>query len=100
MRSFDGALNRIERANGRLRPDARCLTLLTLSNVSSGRLSNPRYRRSPVRVHAGCLRSPLLRKDAKIELLKNVPHFSHCNKKQLAAIAGLADLVTCLQAPS
>jgi CRP/FNR family cyclic AMP-dependent transcriptional regulator len=35
----------------------------------------------------------MLRKDAKIELLKNVPLFSHCNKKQLAAIAGLADLV-------
>jgi CRP-like cAMP-binding protein len=35
----------------------------------------------------------LLRKDAKIELLKHVPLFSHCNKKQLAAIASLADLV-------
>ena len=35
----------------------------------------------------------MLRKDAKIELLKKVPLFSHCNKKQLAAIASLADLV-------
>lgn len=35
----------------------------------------------------------LLRKDAKIELLKHVPLFSHCNKKQLAAIASLADLI-------
>ena len=35
----------------------------------------------------------MLRKDGKIELLKNVPLFSRCNKKQLAAIASLADLV-------
>jgi CRP/FNR family cyclic AMP-dependent transcriptional regulator len=35
----------------------------------------------------------LLRKDAKIELLKRVPLFAHCNKKQLGAIARLADLV-------
>ena len=35
----------------------------------------------------------MLRKDAKIELLKRVPLFSECNKKQLAAIASLADLV-------
>jgi CRP-like cAMP-binding protein len=33
------------------------------------------------------------RKDAKIELLKQVPLFSHCARKQLAAIASLADLV-------
>jgi len=36
----------------------------------------------------------VLRKDAKIELLKNVPLFSHCNKKQLASIASLADLIS------
>jgi CRP-like cAMP-binding protein len=36
----------------------------------------------------------MLRKDAKIELLKNVPLFSQCNKKQLASIARLADLIT------
>jgi CRP-like cAMP-binding protein len=35
----------------------------------------------------------MLRKDAKIELLKRVPLFSHCSKKQLAAVAQLADLV-------
>ena len=35
----------------------------------------------------------MLRKDGKIELLKHVPLFSHCNKKQLAAIASIADLV-------
>jgi CRP-like cAMP-binding protein len=35
----------------------------------------------------------LLRKDAKIELLKHVPLFSHCTKKQLAEIASLADLI-------
>jgi CRP-like cAMP-binding protein len=35
----------------------------------------------------------VLRKDAKIELLKGVPLFSHCNKKQLASIAQLSDLV-------
>jgi len=34
-----------------------------------------------------------LHKDKKIELLKGVPLFSHCNKKQLAAVAQLADLV-------
>jgi CRP-like cAMP-binding protein len=35
----------------------------------------------------------MLRKDGKIELLKHVPLFSHCNKKQLASIASLADLI-------
>lgn len=35
----------------------------------------------------------MLRKDGKIELLRNVPLFSRCNKKQLAAIAALADLI-------
>jgi CRP-like cAMP-binding protein len=35
----------------------------------------------------------MLRKDAKIELLKRVPLFAHCNKKQLAEIASLADLI-------
>ena len=34
-----------------------------------------------------------LHKDEKIELLKRVPLFSHCSKKQLAAVARLADLV-------
>ena len=36
----------------------------------------------------------MLRRDAKIELLKNVPLFSQCNKKQLASIASLADLIS------
>ena len=36
----------------------------------------------------------MLRKDAKIELLKTVPLFSQCNKKQLASIASLADLIS------
>jgi CRP/FNR family transcriptional regulator, cyclic AMP receptor protein len=35
----------------------------------------------------------MLRKDGKIELLKQVPLFSHCTKKELAAVANLADLV-------
>jgi CRP/FNR family cyclic AMP-dependent transcriptional regulator len=35
----------------------------------------------------------MLRRDAKIELMKAVPLFSRCTKKQLAAIAQLADLV-------
>jgi CRP-like cAMP-binding protein len=35
----------------------------------------------------------VLRKDGKIELLKRVPLFSHCSKKQLGAIASIADLV-------
>lgn len=35
----------------------------------------------------------MLRKDAKVELLKRVPLFSRCNKKQLAAIANVADLI-------
>jgi CRP-like cAMP-binding protein len=35
----------------------------------------------------------MLHKDGKIELLKQVPLFSQCNKKQLAAIATLADLI-------
>ena len=35
----------------------------------------------------------MLRKDGKIELLKNVPLLSRCSKKQLAAIASLADVV-------
>lgn len=32
-----------------------------------------------------------LRKDAKIELLKSVPLFARCSKKELAAIAQIAD---------
>ena len=35
----------------------------------------------------------MLRKDAKLELLENVPLFALCDKKQLTAIASLADLV-------
>jgi CRP-like cAMP-binding protein len=32
-----------------------------------------------------------LRKDAKIELIKGIPLFKHCSKKELGAIASLAD---------
>lgn len=32
-----------------------------------------------------------LRKNTKIEMLRRVPLFSHCSKKELAEIAGLAD---------
>jgi CRP-like cAMP-binding protein len=35
----------------------------------------------------------VLRKDGKIELLKTVPLFSACNKKQLGEIAQMADIV-------
>ena len=35
----------------------------------------------------------MLRKDAKIELIRSVPLFAHCTKKELAAVAGLADIV-------
>ena len=35
----------------------------------------------------------MLRKDAKVELLKRVPLFSHCTKKQVGAIASVADLI-------
>lgn len=35
----------------------------------------------------------MLRKDGKIELLKAVPLFSHCSKKQLGEIASIADLI-------
>jgi CRP-like cAMP-binding protein len=35
----------------------------------------------------------MLRRDGKIELLRRVPLFARCNKKQLVAIARLADLV-------
>jgi CRP/FNR family cyclic AMP-dependent transcriptional regulator len=35
-----------------------------------------------------------LRRDAKIELIRKVPLFSHCSKKELAAIASLADEVS------
>ena len=37
----------------------------------------------------------MLRKDGKIALLKRVPLFSHCSKKQLAEIASVTDLVSC-----
>ena len=33
----------------------------------------------------------MLRKDAKVELLKGVPLFAECSKKELAAIAAVAD---------
>jgi CRP/FNR family cyclic AMP-dependent transcriptional regulator len=35
----------------------------------------------------------MLRKDGKIELLKQVPLFSHCSKKQLGEIANVTDLI-------
>jgi CRP/FNR family cyclic AMP-dependent transcriptional regulator len=35
----------------------------------------------------------MLRKDGKIELLKQVPLFSHCTKKQLGEIASVTDLI-------
>jgi CRP/FNR family cyclic AMP-dependent transcriptional regulator len=35
-----------------------------------------------------------LRKNMKIELIKGVPLFSHCTKKQLAAVAGETDELT------
>jgi CRP/FNR family transcriptional regulator, cyclic AMP receptor protein len=35
-----------------------------------------------------------LRKDAKIELIRQVPLFSRCTKKELAALAALADEVS------
>jgi CRP/FNR family cyclic AMP-dependent transcriptional regulator len=35
----------------------------------------------------------MLHKDGKIELLKTVPLFSHCSKKQMGAVASLADLI-------
>jgi CRP/FNR family cyclic AMP-dependent transcriptional regulator len=55
---------------------------------SSGACSgSTRLQRDSSRIAA------MLRKDAKIGLLKNVPLFSRCTKKQLAAIASLADLV-------
>ena len=33
----------------------------------------------------------VLRKDAKIELIRSVPLFAHCSKKELAEVAKLAD---------
>jgi len=35
----------------------------------------------------------MLHRDGKIELLKSVPLFSHCSKKQITEIAKIADLV-------
>lgn len=35
----------------------------------------------------------LLRKNAKVEMLRKVPLFAHCSKKELDAVAGLADEV-------
>lgn len=35
----------------------------------------------------------MLRKDAKIELIRTVPLFSHCTKKDLVEVATLADLI-------
>ena len=32
-----------------------------------------------------------LRKDAKTELISHVPLFAHCSKRELAAVAGIAD---------
>lgn len=34
-----------------------------------------------------------MRKDGKIELLKTVPLFARCSKKQIGAVASLADLI-------
>jgi CRP-like cAMP-binding protein len=35
----------------------------------------------------------MLRKDAKIELIRQIPLFSECKKKELTSIASLADLI-------
>jgi CRP/FNR family transcriptional regulator, cyclic AMP receptor protein len=35
----------------------------------------------------------VLRKDAKLELIRSVPLFAHCTKKELTAIASVADIV-------
>ena len=35
----------------------------------------------------------MLRKDAKLELIRSVPLFAHCTKKELTAIASVADIV-------
>jgi CRP-like cAMP-binding protein len=35
----------------------------------------------------------MLRKDGKVELLKHVPLFSHCNRKQLGEIANIGTLI-------
>lgn len=35
----------------------------------------------------------MLRKDAKVELLRKIPLFSHCTKAQVVAIANFADLI-------
>ena len=32
-----------------------------------------------------------LRKDAKTDLIKRVPLFAHCSKRELAAVSGIAD---------
>ena len=34
---------------------------------------------------------PVLRKNAKVELIKRVPLFSHCSKKELGLVAQIAD---------
>ena len=61
----------------------------------------PRHASSrPVQVvlptrYLSSIRSPRCSaRTPKIELLKNVPLFSQCNKKQLASIASLADLIS------
>jgi len=35
----------------------------------------------------------MLRRDAKLELIRSVPLFAHCTKKELTAIASVADIV-------
>ena len=35
----------------------------------------------------------MLRKDAKLELIRSVPLFAHCSKKELTAVASVADIV-------
>ena len=35
----------------------------------------------------------MLRKDAKLELIRSVPLFAHCTKKELTAVASVADIV-------
>jgi hypothetical protein len=36
----------------------------------------------------------VLRKNAKVELIKRVPLFSHCSKKELGAVAKASDEIT------
>ena len=76
-------------ATSRARPTEASRTPASGARRAS-RSSSP-TRRSRTSTCASGRIAPMLRKDAKLELIRSVPLFAHCTKKELTAVASVAD---------